>query len=212
MTPSLQARLALGLILLAGIVAGAFFLWRRPPPPPPEPRATEGAFWRYTPSGAWERLPVPGDLPRASLVVTRALTNVVALPERSWLRCQTDASLVVEAVEPGPRTVLRVDQGRAWLRVSGEAAVVLNSVNCEVTVRDATCAIHVWDDKDHFKNTEVRCWRGSLEIRGGPGLKQSATLRYGQTLKTDDASMSATTSFETASPDPWAEWNQSLDR
>lgn len=176
-------------------------------------RAVRGAFSAYRDaSGKYEPVTAPCDLASGTQLMTGVdAHNAIRLPDGGWLRLAARTAGAVQAVErrDGVAHVeLRVDDGR-WYGVAGASEeVVARSFNCEVTARDAECEVVVYQDRDHFLNTVVRCWQGILHVRGGPGLKQAADLRYGETLTTDDAAMHPTTSFDATAPDAWQAWNR----
>jgi len=126
---------------------------------------------------------------------------------RASLRMPGGTRFLVTGLNP---PIIHLESGRLWVVAGTGAEVTVTAFSLRATVADGACELVAWEDKDHFKNTTVRAWHGRTRVQGGPGLKGTAELRYGQSVLVDDAALHEVSAFDATSPDAWQAWNRDL--
>jgi hypothetical protein len=145
-------------------------------------------------------LPVPSDVQGETALLSGAeARNVLTLPSNGTVSVAAATAVIVRSAN-----ALHLDEGRIYADAPGQLEI--SAHNFKLSLRGAAVEVRAWKDKDGFKNTAARVWRGSALLQGGPGLKASATLKYGDEGLTDDARMHAIRPFDITAMDEWLRW------
>lgn len=99
--------------------------------------------------------------------------------------------------------VLRVDEGRLWLRLKDGEHVDVSSYRTRTAFSRGVAEVLVYKDRDYFLNTEVRVFTGEAVLRGGDRLRVERLVRSGCQVHVDDTHVFLVSRFELTKTDAW---------
>lgn len=112
-------------------------------------------------------------------------------------------ALTRQVPTPTAGVVLRVDEGRLWLRLKDDEHVDVSSYRTRTAFGRGVAEVVVYKDRDYFLNTEVRVFDGEAVLRGGDRLRVERLVRSGCQVHVDDTHVFLVSRFELTKTDAW---------